>query len=102
VENQTGVQGIAYAVEVDRVYVGLATGGLCNVLEGESYKAMKTIKFADDCDNVRYNPKTQLVYVAHAEKSLGVISAKTNALKADIKLSAAAESFILEEKRPRI
>ena len=58
------------------------------------YKAVKTIKFADDCDNVRYNPKTQLVYVAHAEQSLGVISAKTNALKADIKLPAAAEAFV--------
>jgi DNA-binding beta-propeller fold protein YncE len=101
VGNQTGVQGIAYAADVDRIYIGLGNG-LCNVLDGESYKAVKTIKFTDDCDNVRYNPKTQLVYVAHSEKSLGVVSAKTNALKADIKLPASAESFALEEKRPRI
>src|SRR6476469_2399609 len=101
VANQTGVQGLAYAADLDRVYVGLGTNGLCNVFDGESYKAVKTIKFADDCDNVRYNPKTQLVYVAHAEKSLAVISAKTNALKADIKLPAAAEAFVLEAGRPR-
>ncbi|MBO0697469.1 MAG: hypothetical protein J2P46_03680 [Zavarzinella sp.] len=101
VPNQTGIQGIAFAPDVDRVFVGLGTNGLCNVLDGETYKAVKTIKFADDCDNVRYNPKTQLVYVAHAEQSLGVISAKTNALKADIKLPAAAESFVLEAGRPR-
>jgi DNA-binding beta-propeller fold protein YncE len=101
IPNQTGVQGIAYAADVDRVYAGLGTNGLCNVFDGESYKAVKTIKFADDCDNVRYNPKTQLVYVAHAEKSLGVISAKTNALKADIKLPAAAEAFVIEAARPR-
>jgi DNA-binding beta-propeller fold protein YncE len=101
VPNQTGVQGIAYAPEGDRVYVGLGTNGLCNVFDADSYKAVKTIKFADDCDNVRYNPKTQLVYVAHAEQSLGVISAKTNALKADIKLPAAAEAFVLEAGRPR-
>ena len=42
------------------------------------------------------------MYVAHAEKALGVISAKTNALKADIKLPAGAEGFVLEEKRPRL
>ncbi len=102
VTNQTGIQGIAYAADIDRIYVGLATNGLCNVLNGETYKAVKTIKFADDCDNVRYNPRTQLVYVAHAEKSLGVISAKTNTLKADIQLPASAESFALEEKRSRI
>jgi hypothetical protein len=101
VQNQTGVQGIAYAADVDRVYAGLGTNGLCNVFDADSYKAVKTIKFADDCDNVRYNPKTQLVYVAHAEQSLGVISAKTNAVKADIKLPAAAEAFVLEAGRPR-
>lgn len=101
VPNQTGVQGIAYAPEVDRIFVGLGTNGLCNVFDANTLKAVKTIKFADDCDNVRYNPKTQLVYVAHAEQSLGVISAKTNALKADIKLPAAAEAFVLETGRPR-
>jgi DNA-binding beta-propeller fold protein YncE len=102
VSNQTGVQGVAYAADVDRIYVGLGTNGLCNVFDGESHKAVKTVKFADDCDNVHYHAKTQLVYVAHAEKSLGVISAKTNALKADIKLPAAAEGFVVEEKRPRL
>ena len=102
VTNQTGIQGIAYAADIDRVFVGLGTNGLCNVLDGETYRVVKTIKFADDCDNVRYNSKTKMVYVAHAERSLGVISAKTNALKADIKLPASAEGFVLEKKRPRI
>ena len=102
VPNQTGIQGIAYAADLDRVYVGLGTNGLCNVLDGESYKAVKTIKFADDCDNVGYNPKTHMVYVAHAEKSLGVINAKTNTLKADIKLPASAEGFQIEANRPII
>jgi DNA-binding beta-propeller fold protein YncE len=102
VPNQTGVQGVAYAADLDRVYVGLGTNGLCNILDGDSYKAVKTIKFADDCDNVRYNPKTQLVYVAHAESSLGVINAKTNALKADIKLPGGAEAFVIEANRPRL
>jgi DNA-binding beta-propeller fold protein YncE len=101
VENQTGVQGVAYAPEVDRIYVGLGTNGLCNVLDANTLKAVKTVKFADDCDNVRYNPKTQLVYVAHAEQSLGVISARTNVVKADVKLPAAAEAFVLETGRPR-
>src|SRR5438105_8891775 len=43
VPNQTAIQGIAYAADLDRVFVGLGTNGLCNVLDGESYKAMKTI-----------------------------------------------------------
>src|SRR5260370_32343162 len=83
VPNQTGVQGVAYAADLDRVYVGLGTNGLCNILDGESYKAVKTIKFADDCGNVRYHAKTQVAYVAHAESSLGGISAEANALQGD-------------------
>jgi DNA-binding beta-propeller fold protein YncE len=98
--NQTAIQGIAYAADLDRIFVGLGSNGLCNVFNGDTYKILKTIKFKDDADNVRYNPKTHLVYVAHAENALGVIDAKTFALKADIKLPAPAEAFQMETKRP--
>jgi DNA-binding beta-propeller fold protein YncE len=100
--NQTAIQGIAYAPEVDRVFVGLGSNGLCNVFNGETYETVETIKFKDDADNVRYNPVLRRVYVAHAENALGVIDAKTFALKADIKLPAAAEGFAIETKRPRL
>jgi DNA-binding beta-propeller fold protein YncE len=102
VPNQTGIQGIAVAPDLNRVFVGLGTNGLCNVFDAETYRPVKTIKFADDADNVLYNPRTQLTYVAHAEASLGVINAKTNALKADIKLPGGAESFQVEAQRPRL
>src|SRR5437868_7374286 len=73
VANQTGIQGVAYAADLDRIYVGLGTNGLCNVFDAETYQAVKTIKFTDDADNVHYFARTQMVYVGHAEKSLGVI-----------------------------
>ena len=101
-EKQTAIQGVAYSPELKRIYVGLGTNGLCNIFDSEKYTLLKTVSFKDDADNVRYNPKTNLVYVAHAEKSLGVIDAKTFFKKADIKLSAAAEGFVMEEKRPRL
>lgn len=99
---QQGIQGIAYSPELDRIFVGLGTGGYCNIFNGQDYKLLKTIKFADDSDNVVYNPKTNLVYVAHAENALGVIDAKSFELKADIKLPATAEQFVLETGRPRL
>lgn len=102
VAGQQGIQGIAYAADLDRVYVGLGVKGFCNIFDGEKYSPLKSIKFADDADNVRYNPKTHLVYVAHAEKSLGVIDAKTFAQKADIKLPGVAEGFVMETGRPRL
>jgi DNA-binding beta-propeller fold protein YncE len=100
-ENQTAIQGVAYVPDLDRIFVGLGSNGLCNAFNAENYSTLKTIKFKDDADNVRYNPALKVVYVAHAEKELGVIDAKTFAVKTNVKLPAGAESFVIESKRPR-
>jgi DNA-binding beta-propeller fold protein YncE len=102
VPNQGGIQGIAYAADLDRVIVGLGNGGFCNFFDGQDYKFLETKKFANDSDNVRYDPRTHLVYVAHAENSLGVLDVKTYELKTDIKLPGAAEGFQIEKNRPRL
>lgn len=102
ITGQAGIQGLAYAADLDRLYAGLGTGGYCNVFDGNTYKLLKTIKYADDADNVRYDPRTHLVYVAHAEKGLGVIDGATLERKADITLPGSAESFQLEASRPRL
>jgi hypothetical protein len=102
VPGQTGIQGVAYAPDLDRIFVGLGTGGLCNVFAGDDYKPLKTIKFADDADNVRYDPANHLAFVVHAEKALGVVDAKIFALVNDIKLPGAAEGFQIESARPRL
>ena len=102
IPGQNAVQGLAYAPELDRVYAALGTGGLLNVFNGESYKIVKTIKFADDADNVRYDAARGRVYVAHAEKSLAAVDAKTYGVKADVKLPADGEAFVLEAGRPRL
>lgn len=102
IEGQQGVQGVAYAEDLDRLFVGIGSGGFCNIFDGSDYKLLKTIKFKDDADNVRYLQRTQMVYVAHAENALGVIDAKTFEVRADIKLPAAAEGLQPETVRPRL
>ncbi len=99
--SQTGIQGIAYAPDLDKVFVGLGSG-LFNVFDGDSYKIVKTVRFKDDADNVRYVADTHLVYVAHADKMLGVVDAQSYDLRADIKLPDTAEGFQKEAKRPRM
>jgi DNA-binding beta-propeller fold protein YncE len=99
---QAGIQGLAYAADLERLYAGLGTGGYCNIFDGKNYKLLKTVKFMDDADNVRYNPRTHMVYVAHAEKALGVIDGQSLELKADINLPGPAEAFQLESGRPRL
>ena len=63
VAGQTGIQGVAYAADLDRVFVGLGSGGLCNAFDGADYRPLKTIKFFDDADNVRYDPARRLTFV---------------------------------------
>jgi DNA-binding beta-propeller fold protein YncE len=101
-KGQAGAQGLAYAPDLARLYVGLGTGGYCNVFDGKSFQLLKTVKFADDADNVRYEPRTHSVYVAHAEKALGVIDGESLELKTDITLPGSAEAFQLEANRPRL
>lgn len=102
VPGQQAIQGIAYAPDLDRIYVGLGGKGLFNVFNGQSYRLLKTIKFQDDSDNVRYDARRQVVYVAHAENALAVVDAKTYAVKADIKLPGEAEGFQLSPDGSRL
>jgi len=65
---QKGIQGIAYAPELDRIFVGNGEGGACNIFDGRDYKLLKSIPL-EDADNVRYHAATCKVYVAHADKA---------------------------------
>ncbi|HLN32668.1 MAG TPA: YncE family protein [Gemmataceae bacterium] len=102
IPSQQGVQGIAIAPDLDRVYAALGEGGFCNVFDANTYKLLKTIKFKDDADNARYDPRTHQVYVAHAEKSLAAIDAKSLAVRMEIGLPGSAEGFEMETGKPRL
>jgi DNA-binding beta-propeller fold protein YncE len=101
IPGQKGIQGIAYAPDLDRIFVGNGGTGVCNVFDGKDYKLLKAIPLAD-ADNVRYQRPGRRVYVAHADKALAVIGAKSLKLRADIKLPGPPEAFQLEKRRPRL
>jgi DNA-binding beta-propeller fold protein YncE len=99
IPDQKKIQGIAYAPDLDRIYVGNGIGGECNIFDGKDYKLLKSLPFPG-ADNVRYLPSRQLVYVGHAEKTLSAIDARTYEVKATIKLPGRPEGFQIETKRP--
>ncbi|OAI40558.1 hypothetical protein AYO40_04715 [Planctomycetaceae bacterium SCGC AG-212-D15] len=101
IPDQKKLQGIAYAPDLDRIFVGNGISGNCNVFDGKDYKLLKSIPLLD-ADNVRYNPKTHLVYIEHAEQSLSVFDARNYETKATIKLPGSPEAFQLEASRPRL
>jgi hypothetical protein len=101
VPGQREIQGIAYAVDLDLIFVGDGSGSF-NIFDGRDYHLLKSLHPGDDCDNVRYDPATQRAYVIHAPRSLAVIDAKTREVVKEIPLPAAPESFQLERGRPWI
>jgi DNA-binding beta-propeller fold protein YncE len=101
IPDQKKLQGIAYVPELDRIFVGNGVSGECNVFDAKDYSLLKSIKLPD-ADNVRYNPKTGLVYVEHAEQTLSAFDARTYERKAQIKLPGRPQAFQLESKRPRL
>ena len=101
VPGQHEIQGIAYAPDLDLIFVGDGSGSF-NIFDGRDYHLLKSLHPGDDCDNVRYDRRTQRAYVIHAPQSLAVIDAKTRKLVKEIPLPAAPESFQLERGRPRI
>src|SRR5207253_6790382 len=76
VPGQHGIQGIAYAPDLDLIFVGNGSGYF-NLFDGRDYRLLKSLHLHDDCDNVRYDPRTHRAYVIHAPRSLAVIAAKT-------------------------
>ncbi len=101
VPGQGKIQGIAYAADLDRLFVGNGVSGTLNVFDGKDYSLLKSLPFPD-ADNVRYDPRTHLVYVEHAERTLTALDARTYETKASVKLPGRPEAFLLEPARSRL
>ena len=98
---QKKAQGVAFAPDLNRMYRGNGTDGVCNVLDGKTFETLHSLKLPD-ADNERYNPQSGLVYVGHAEKSLTASDAKTYEVKATVKLPGPAEAFQIDPVAGRL
>jgi DNA-binding beta-propeller fold protein YncE len=101
VSGQRKIQGVSYAPDLDRLFVGSGEDGVCNVFDGKDYSLLKSFKLSD-ADNVRYDPKSARAYVTHAENSLTVIDAKTLKIVATVTLPGPPEAFQLNPEESRI
>jgi hypothetical protein len=101
VPGQRKIQGVAYVPNLDRIFVGNGDDGVCNAFDGKTYEKVGSVKL-DDADNVRYDPRSNRIFVTHAENALSAIDAKTLEVKATIKLPGAPEAFQLDPAKPRL
>jgi len=88
-------QGIVFVPEFDRLFVANGSDGTCRILDGDTFKLVRTVKLGDDADNVRYDETAKKVYVGYGSGALAAIDAKTGEKTTDIKLAGHPESFRL-------
>ncbi len=99
-------QGVAFAGELNKLFVANGADGKLRVYDGESFALLKTLDIGEDADNVRYDPAENRVYVAYGGDDVGgiaVIDAATGARLDDAaKLDAHPESFQIASTKPVI
>jgi DNA-binding beta-propeller fold protein YncE len=101
----TGVrepQGVSFIAESNKLFVANGKSGACDVFDGSSLERVKSIKLADDADNVRYDALAGRVYVGYSDGALGIIDVASGDRVGEIKLKGHPESFQLEKSGPRI
>jgi DNA-binding beta-propeller fold protein YncE len=99
IPDQTKVSGVAYAGDLDMIYVGNG-GGVCNGIDGKDYRIVFSTK-AEKADNVYYHSGNKLVYVAHGE-TVSVLDAKTGEVKARIETGGKTEEFRVDKKANKL
>ena len=102
IPGQARIRGVDDSPDLDRIFVGNGTGGICNVFDGTDYRLLKHVPLGEDADNVRYNPHTRRIYIVHADHELAVVNSDNYAMSVPIELPKSLGAFKVERSRPRM
>jgi len=95
-------RGLAYMSAADTLFVANGGDGFLRMFGGAQYRALEPLHAGDDADNLRFDPESNLVYVAYGEGALGVVDVASRRKVRDFALTAHPESFQLERQSNRI
>jgi DNA-binding beta-propeller fold protein YncE len=95
-------QGILFIPEFNRLIVSNGGDGTCQILDGDSFDVIQSVRLSSDADNIRYDAAKKYLYLGYGEGGLAVIDAMTAKHIGDIPLGGHPESFQLERSGPRI
>ncbi len=95
-------QGVAYAPDVNKLFVGSDEGKLY-IYDAAGTSLITSIDFGDDVDNLRYDPAGKRLYVGYGDGAIAMVDAGSNKrLPQEFKLGAHPESFQLGTSGPNI
>ena len=95
-------QGLAFVPAANRLVIANGNSGEVKILNAASFETINTVRNMPDADNVRYDAKSDLIYVGYGDGALGIIRATNGEMTATIKLDGHPESFQLEQNGSRI
>jgi hypothetical protein len=95
-------QGVAFAPDLGRIFVGNGAGGTCEILDAKILGQIGRVSGLDDADNVRYDAAARQVYVGYGGGALAVIDAASGKRVGEVRLAGHPESFQLEKAGSRI
>ena len=94
-------QGVLYAPAANRLFVASGRDGGVRVFDGTTLKALLTVPFGDDADNLRLDPVSGRIWVGYGAGALAAMG--TDGVKAaDIPVGGHPESFQLEKNGSRV
>jgi DNA-binding beta-propeller fold protein YncE len=95
-------QGVAFAPDLGRLFVGNGEGRTCDILDATTLARVSKVDGLDDADNVRYDAAARRVYVGYGRGALCVVDAASGRRVGEVRLSDHPESFQLERSGSRI
>jgi DNA-binding beta-propeller fold protein YncE len=95
-------QGVAYAPELNRLFVANDQSGIFKIFDAQSFQPFGELNFKDDADNVRYDDAAKKVYVGFGSGGIGIVNAVDGTQVDSIKLAGHPEAFALERQGERI
>ena len=88
--------------ELNRIFVTNGADGSVDIFDAQSLNLIKSVKFAGEADNIRYDPNTKLAYVAFGQGGIGIIDVVKMEIVGEIPLAGHPEAFQLEKSGTRI
>ena len=95
-------QGLAFLPAQNHLVIANGISGEVQIVDGSTLQAIKIFAGLPNSDNVRYDAKSDLIYVGYGSGALGVINATNGKWLGNLELAGHPESFQLEKNGNRI
>ena len=101
---------VVYREDIDRIYVTDGEAGVVRIIDGKTYKILKSVPLQLDADAMSYDPTTKLLYIVSGGKdvkmsysTLSVVDSTAGEKFADIKVEGdTLEVMALEKASPKL